>query len=527
MLLTNPTNKNSHHRGALLFLATYFTAAALLLFSPKSDAYEWLFEPNARVDLIFTDNVTLSSERKEADFITRLIPGVYSRFTSRRFESETDFRLRNIIYASNSDRNRTTVLLNTKNTGEVIKDLFFVDGNVMMRQQNQSLLLPQGDDANITGNLQDVQIYTVSPYVRQHFGNLASTEIRYARIFTNSSISNSFFNSQAHTYHVSLISGTDFRTLEWGLNYARQDIDFDRRPDSVKIETGIGNVQYNITRRFGLTGTGGYEDNNFGGAGGEKPKGVRWSAGFVWLPNKRTNLEASFGQRFFGDTYYFKLEHRRRITAIHASYREDLRSAWNILNIDGVGSTLDLLTSLLTAQAPPGTDPADIADAAQILLLELGLPGSLAGPAGFLTNRFFLQKSFESSVGFNTTKNTIVVRGFHQRRTPLDNDNLLLQNTGLLGSQFQTNVKQYGVNGTWSHKISARTRFSMNLLYRHIEFPTLFRKDEEKMLRLVVSRRLSERTFGFLAYRLRDRTSNNPFAEFTENRFTASLAHRF
>ncbi len=150
-----------------------------------------------------------------------------------------------------------------------------------MTQQNESLLGREGDDANVTGNLANIRIYSVSPYVRQRFGNLASTELRYSRILTDSDASSSFFNSQANTYHASLISGTDFRTLEWGLNYSRQDIYFDLRPDTVKIETEIANIQYNLTRRFGLTGTGGYEDNEFGGAGQDKPKGVRWSAGFV------------------------------------------------------------------------------------------------------------------------------------------------------------------------------------------------------------------------------------------------------
>ena len=108
MLLTNSANKNSYHHGALLSLVIYSTAAALLLFSPKSVAYEWLFTPNGRVDLIFTDNVTLVSGKglteKESDFVTRLIPGVYSKFTSRRFDSETDFRLRNVIFANQSAR---------------------------------------------------------------------------------------------------------------------------------------------------------------------------------------------------------------------------------------------------------------------------------------------------------------------------------------------------------------------------------------------------------------------------------------
>jgi len=530
MLPTNTAKDSQNHR-ALLFLVTYAAAAALLLFSPKSDAYEWLLTPSMRTDLIYTDNVELVSgdlEKKKGSGVIRLIPGLYSRFTSRRFDSEIDFRLRNIIYTYDMDRNRSFINLNAKNTGEIFKNFLFVDGNVFMRQINQSILSPGGDDANVTGNLANIRMYSVSPYVRQRFGNFASTELRYSRILSDSDSSSSFFNSQTNAYHASLISGSDFRTLEWGLNYSRQDIDFDLRPDTVKIETEIGNIQYNLTRRFGLTGTGGYENNEFGGVGQDKPKGIRWSAGFVWLPNRRTSLEASVGQRFFGDTYYFDFTHQRRKTAMNAFYREEVLSALNILDLDGPGNTLDLLINLLAGQAPPGTDPATIAAAAQLLLNELGLPPSLAFAQGFLTNRFFLQKRFQSSLAWNSPKNTVIVRVFHLNRTPLDFTNQFLANSpGVVGGGGQTNSKQEGVNVTWSHRITARTSLNATMRYTHRYFPTLFRKDDIYSARVGLARRLSDRAFGFISYRYIERQSDDSNAEFSENRFMVSLSMRF
>ena len=531
MLPTN-TAMDSQNHGALLFLVTYATAVALLLFSPKSDAYEWLLTPNMQTDLIYTDNVELATgrglDKKQGSVVIRLIPGLYSRFKSRRFDSEIDFRMRNVIFTHDTDRNRSFINLRAKNTGEIVKNFLFVDGNVFMRQQNSSILASQGDDANVTGNLADVRMYSVSPYVRQRFGNLASTELRYSRVLTDSDESRSFFNSQANTYHASLISGTDFRTLEWGLNYARQDIDFDLRPDTVKIETGIGNIQYNLTRRFGLTGTGGYENNEFGGVGQDKPKGVRWSAGFVWLPNRRTSLEASVGQRFFGDTYYFDFTHRRRLTAMNAFYREEVRSAINLLNLDGPGNTLGILIDLLTGQAPPGTDPAEIAEAAQILLNQLGLPPSLAFAQGFITNRFFLEKRFQTSLAFNTAKNTVIARVFHINRKPLDFDNVFLANSPVvIGGAGQTNSKQEGVNISWGHRITARNSLNTTFRYVHRVFPTLFRKDDIYMGRIALVRQFSDSIFGFLSYRIRDRHSSDAFSEYTEQRVMATLNVRF
>ena len=521
-------DKNSCNYRALLFLATYSAATALLLLSPRSDAYEWELTPNFRTDLIFTDNLRLvpdnSPVKKEAEFITRLMPGFYSRFTSRRFDSTIDFRLRNILYANNSNRNRSLINLRAQNTGEIIKNLFYVDANARIRQQNQFILGPLGDDANITGNLRSVRMYSVSPYIHKRFSNFATTKIRYARILTDSDASNTFFNSNSNAYQFSLISGTKFRTLEWGLNYSREDIDFDIRPKTVKIETAIANIQYNFTRRFGLTGTGGYEENTFGGGPvDDKPRGIRWSAGFIWFPTPRTSLEASVGQRFFGDTYAYNVTHRMRFMAFRSSYREIVRTSRNQFLLEGDGDTLILLTDLLTSQAPTGTSPAEIALVAEELISNLGLPPGQFFDQQFLTNRFFLEKRFTASVAFHTSKNTLLFRIYDINRKPLVTSTAFLDS---LGGQ-RISREQQGINVTWSWRVSPRTSVNLIGTYRRLKFPTIFRRDEQIMYRISVTRRLTRDIMALLSYRRRERTSNISLTEHTENRFMASLRMKF
>jgi uncharacterized protein (PEP-CTERM system associated) len=531
MICMSPTNntKNSSNYRALLFLAIYSTATAILSLPSDSDAGEFVFTPHMRTDLIFTDNVGLrpkGSPDKEADFVSRLVPGVYAKYTSRRFDSETDYRLINTIYQNRSDRNRSMHNLTSINTAEIVKDFFFFDGNVRMRQQNANLAGRQGDDVNLTGNLRNIRQYSASPYIRRRFGDVASTELRYARIMTDSDSSRTFFNSQANSYTGSILSGPSFQALQWGLNYTRQDIDFDLRPDSVRLESGLANVRYNINRVFGITGTGGYENNTFGGGARDKPKGARWSAGFIWTPTPRTSIEGSAGQRFFGDTYFGNASHRTRLFAFNAFYKEDINSAYNILNIDSTGNTINVLTDLFTAQAPPGTDPAEIGQIVQLIIGELGLPPTLAYASGFLTNRFFLQKSFESSVALNTAKNTGLVRVFHTTRRPIDNRPLL---DALLqgGATAYANTKQEGVSALWSFRFSPRTRFNANFLYNRIYFYSLNRTDKIKLFECSISRELTPNVIGLLRYRRNDRRSTNRINEYVENRFTASVSVRF
>ena len=529
MLPTNLT-KNSRIYRALLFLATFSTATALFSFPAISDAIELTLSPSINTDLIFTDNVNLGPKGEErADFVTRLMPGIYGTAKGRRFDGEIDYRMINTIFARETDRSRTFHSMRGKAVAEIYKDFFFVETNAAMRQQNRSLLGPQGDTANTTNNLTNIQQYRISPYIRKRIAGLASTEFRVARVWTSSSDPASYYNSQANTYTGTVLSGPDFQVLEWGLYYNKQDIDYQLRPETVTLQTGIGSVKYNITHRFGLTGTGGYEDNNFGG-GGVRPRGARWSAGFVWIPNERTRIEASGGQRFFGDTYAYNFSHRRRLTAFTSSYREDVRGAFGVLGLDETGDTTTILTNLFTAQAAPGTDPAVIAQAVQDVIAGIGLPGNLADTGNFLTNRFFLQKTFLAAAAANGASNTLVFRVFKIRRQPIDSNPLL--DDLLPGGGSLVNTNMIGGTAAWSVRISNRNSATLALSYTEVEYPSLARKDKIKGISFRVSRQLSEKVSAALMYRRRERETTNDlgtdtFGGYAENRMMASLYVRF
>ena len=74
--------------------------------------------------------------------------------------SIVDYTMNNLIYAENSNFTRIRHQLNAVGTGELIKDLFFVDGRASIMQQNLSLLGPQAiNNVNVTGNRADVRTH--------------------------------------------------------------------------------------------------------------------------------------------------------------------------------------------------------------------------------------------------------------------------------------------------------------------------------------------------------------------------------
>ena len=95
------------------------------------------------------------------------------------------------------------------------------------------------------------------------------------------------------------------------------------------------------------------------------------------------------------------------------------------------------------------------------------------------------------------------------------------------GGSALSNVKQEGVSALWSYAITPRTRVNANFLYNRLFFYSLNRRDKIKLYTFSVSREITDSIFGLLSYRRNDRRSEDPFSEYVENRFTASVNARF
>jgi uncharacterized protein (PEP-CTERM system associated) len=52
--------------------------------------------------------------------------------------------------------------------------------------------------------------------------------------------------------------------------------------------------------------------------------GSFYSVGFGWAPTRRTSIEASVGERYFGRTYSLSGSHRTRMSTMEVGYFEDV-----------------------------------------------------------------------------------------------------------------------------------------------------------------------------------------------------------
>jgi len=508
-----------HYNFRFLFISCIFIVINFLLIFHSSNSFsaEWSFQPSLSIRQTYTDNVRLgglgglggvglgglSSDGKQDDFITQINPRVSFTGKSRRYQIDSSYRMNNLIFAKNSNLNRIRHQLNANATAELLEDLFFIDGLASIRQQNATLFGAQTtDNINVTGNRRDVRRYSISPYVRYRFGNLASTELRYTYGIVESS-AGGLRNSQRNGYQASLTSGDYFRVLSWGLNFSHRRIHFDgnqlRPARTIELERSIGNLRYNITRRFGLTASGGYERNSFISIRG-KPSSPTWTVGFIWVPNKRTEISGSAGKRFFGDTYAANIKYRTRMTTWEATYTEDI-TTFNQQGGGGFGGGFGGFG---------------------------GFGGSVLGGNNFLTNRLFLLKSARASVTINGRRNTLGFRFYHRSRkafSPESDDEELvgIENAGLLN-----NTTQIGGNIIWSYKISPLTSLSFTASYLRIKFLSgqpSNRNRNNMIFTTNLSKRFGESLTGALRYRFIQRTFSGNDAQ--ANSITASVNMNF
>lgn len=493
----------------------------------QAGAAEWNIQPQLTVSETYTDNVGLGGggfggfggASRGGEFITQINPGVNITGEGRRFKSNLNYTLNNLIYAK-SERFRMRNQLSADATAEMIKHHFFVDGRAAITQQNAFLFGSQApDNANLTGNRRSIYTWSISPYIRQRFSNLASGEVRYMHSEVSSN-ANRFSKSSSNTAIFSLNSGSAFRTLGWGINYSHTQIDRKYSGPSlgglrtIELERTAGMLRYAVTSHFNLIGTAGYERNSFISIRG-RTSSPFWTVGFSWAPTKRTKIDASGGKRFFGNTYAASVDHRTRNTVWNLSYIEDI-STFGQQSLTG-GS---ILSASMLGQLFSGVQGGEA-------LLNQGLPLSFSDPNNFLTNRLFLLKRLQASLTLNGKKNSLVFRGFNYSRKSFSPDEEDADLIGIGNAALTRNTTQIGGNLLWNHRLSPRMNANINLGYIRTSYDVTSQEDDNIIVTAGLNKRFTSNISGSIMYYHLHRESNRSNGSYDANAVTVTLNMNF
>jgi uncharacterized protein (PEP-CTERM system associated) len=325
-------------------------------------------------------------------------------------------------------------------------------------------------------------------------------------------------DNKADRVDVKLASGPTYKLLTWDIAYQRETIKYDTQLESLS-EVVTGNARRLITPNLGLLAQAGHERYE-SGIPGSLSEGSRWSAGLEWTPSPRTRLAATAGKRLDDNTYSLDFRHRTRLTAWSAGYSEDVTSARSQFFVPATANTAGTLDQLFLSQFP---DPAARQRAVDEFIARTGLPTSLGAPVNFFSDQLFLAKKWQGSAALLGARNTLVVRGFSEKRDVLFGGVV----PGFGDFAASSSIRQSGASVAWNWRMTARDNWNLDAGRTRNEFLDGSRVDDLTYARLGLTRQFQPRISGSLSYRRQKNDSTQPAFSYTENAGIATLQMRF
>jgi uncharacterized protein (PEP-CTERM system associated) len=498
------------------------TAILAVLLAPQARA-EWKVVPAVDLRETYSDNLRLEANNtSHGQFITELSPSLSIANNGPRLKLSA--AISEHFYAYSGERvdgtNSSSRSLLADARAKLIEDLLFLDAAASISQQSISAFGPQVyNNGYASANRGEVRTYSISPYLVHQFGAFASTQARY----THNSVSSGnagFGDSKADDLSFSIASGTTFRTLSWGLQASRQELD-DSLARKSSSQLASANLRLRVGPELTLNASAGYDKYDYSSLGGTTA-GKNHALGFSWTPSLRTSIQASAGKRYFGSTYSLIAMHRSRRTVWNVNYNDGVTTTRDQFLLPATIDTAGLLDRLFTPNIP---DPAARQQAVDAYIRATGLPASLADNINYFSNRYILQKQLQASAGFNTARSTTVVSLNTTKRNALSSQQV---DSTLLGSNLSSlndDTRQKSAAVSMSYRLSPRSSVNLALSRSRTESLSTGIKGNQTALSLAMTQQFNRRLKGALELRRNQGNASATAARnYRENAISASLS---
>lgn len=457
-----------------------FAVAGIVVFSHSAKA---AITPHLDLGLYYNDNATLApSGQEQQAYITELKPGVLLERNGARFDGRLDYTLQALKFSGDVDSTNTYHQLTADSTTDLVSRSLFLDARARYSQQ---FITPEGtidlDNLSDIQNRADVLTYSVSPYLRQQYGTTANAEYRIGsqRVEYTNTTNVSELNSTNNTASIMVENGTAFNQLLWRITYSYNNIKYDEQGADSTLQRELLALRYRLTPKFAALGNIGYENNDYEQVvGAEPPSGTIWSAGFAWTPSRRTALEVTAGERYFGSTASLNFSHRTR------------RTQWSLQYTEEITSTPELQAELTGEVGPTGNPLFNVTQTTSVILLE----------------------RWQFSFSFDTGKTTITTDLY---------DNQV---------EFQTTNEQESTLGatlTWRWRFMPRTTAVLDTTWYETEPRGTNRTDTLTDAGVSIERRLSQSVTGIVGYGKLTRSSDVPTSEYERNLISLIVRAQF
>jgi len=516
-------------------------AMLALLMAPQCRA-DWRITPAVELRQIYSDNVRLEAgPLARSQFITDLAPSLAIANNGALLKLTAAFTTH--LYAYSSERvdntNRSQRQLAASARAKLIEDMLFFDATASINQRAVSAFGPQLADNGYAGaNRAEVRTWRLSPYLAHRFGAAATAELRYARDAvasnnvgpgstvggsTGNSLGNSLGDSIGNTVSTSISSGPAFRTIGWGLRASHHQLDSTRGGESTE-DTASAQLNWRVSELLSVNANYGYDKYDYQALAGATA-GQSYSLGLVWAPSRRTQLQASAGKRYFGNSYMVNATHRSRHSVWNLSYNDAVTTTRGEFLRPVSVDTASLLDGLFSATI---ADPVARQQAVDATIRSNGLPASTIQNSNYFGNRYILQKQLLLSTAFNTARTTTVFSLNATRRQALSQQEAASALPGVGADSLNDNTRQAGATLSLSYRISPRSGASLLMSRTRTESLATGLKNDHLLLSLGMTRQLQRKLKGAVELRrVHGNTVTLGGGTYRENALSASLSQQF
>jgi len=348
-------------------------------------AVEWIGNPGivASVSTIYTDNVCQSSENQRGQWLGGVGLSTAPSGSIQGRGSRSEFNLGGSIQVNtlnsqlnddecagefDGDNDQFAPNLYATGSATLVDNLLKVNVNGRAAQNEVSPYRGAGGDPYAgNGNNNTFYRYSISPVLNRRLKNTSTANLQYTYDeILNSSDAVSDSTSDAVVATLTNDKSSQI-SWQWRANYRRIQYS---DPDFVLVNTGNNrvvlpredtelksaglNMGYRIDRRWQLTGTYGWEWNDYQTYNNANTGGNAWRFGVNWTPSARTSVSLGMGDRFFGKTPDLNISHTRKRSVFTASYKKDItfardiRTEDNLVNPDfGFNSSLNTQSAII------------------------------------------------------------------------------------------------------------------------------------------------------------------------------------
>lgn len=450
--------------------------------------------PSLTLQQSYNDNIAGTAKNHIFDYITTIIPGLLLNVDTPRLQGTLNYAPSIQFYARNSDQNRVDQQFNGRLLGTLLPDTLFLD--VRGASAVSTLTGGFGPNQEFSTTRDDrltTTSFSVSPYLVQRFGGLATAEVGYVFQAVNEDaasqqqrINNQAvnFNSQDFTsneVYFSARTGEDFGRFAFIARASLLEYDGTGALDGAYRNIATLEGRYAFTPMIAALAEIGYQDQRYNSTPRIEINEPIWSVGVRLAPAPEDVVVARYGRRDGFNS--FSLDANVGIgvrTRLFAKYEERISTsaqrAADLLSsttVDALGNPVDALTG-----APVGQPFAGSAFTAQSGVLKV--------------------KSATATLSQIYERDTFTLALSNEERTPIATTS---------GSTAQTQTARFGTF-SWAHGLGPRTS-TINTVQYGLTEGSVSGDTTQLSLSTTLVHQLTESLAGTISYRLNSSGSNS------------------